>query len=259
MEHLASRPRDERLALPDHTGSSYAAVIGDLHDALKPQRYFEIGVQHGATLAIARCASLGVDPAYAISSNVFGQKPACHLYRQTSDEFFANNNVLRIMGGPIDLAFLDGMHQYEFLLRDFINTERYCEQSSVIALHDCIPTDVHVARRDPAEGTNEAVSAHKDWWAGDVWKTLLILRKYRPDLRIHCLDAPPTGLILVTRLDRHSQVLAESYDAAVREFETVSLAVYGVGRFHADIGVRPTESLWQSGSEPKRLCPGFGP
>ena len=162
--------------MPDHAGSHYLAVIGHLHAALKPQRYFEIGVLHGVTLAIAQCEALAVDPAYTITSDVFGQKPACHLYRETSDAFFAKHSPLTVMGGPIDLAFLDGMHHYEFLLRDFINTERFCKRNSVIVMHDCIPTDAYVARRDVNEAPDGTSSAHKEWWAGDVWKTLLILR-----------------------------------------------------------------------------------
>jgi hypothetical protein len=249
--------RDVRLVVSDHAGALYSAVMGDLHETLRPQRYFEIGVAQGHTLAIARCESLAVDPAYAISTDVFGQKPVCHLYRATSDEFFARHSPGKILGGPIDLAFLDGMHQYEFLLRDFINTERCCERSSVIVLHDCIPTDVYMARRDPNDRTDELRYPHKDWWAGDVWKALLILRRYRPDLRIHCLDAPPTGLVVITNLDPHSRVLAENYEAAVEQVEGVTLADYGVAKFHADIGLRSTASIWRIGDGSKRLSPGF--
>ena len=41
------------------------------------------------------------------------------LFPQTSDEFFARNDVGAELGGlPVDLAFIDGMHHFEFALRD---------------------------------------------------------------------------------------------------------------------------------------------
>jgi hypothetical protein len=255
----AAKQHAGKLVAPDHAGSWYASVLADLHEALSPQRYFEIGTLHGNTLTLAQCESLAVDPNFAIGSDVFGKKPACHLYQKTSDDFFAQYNPLQILGAAIDLAFLDGMHVYDFLLRDFMNTEKYCDRASVITMHDCIPTDIHVARHEFSDQTHAALSPHDDWWAGDVWKTLLILRKYRPDLRIFCLDAPPTGLVVVTNLDRHSRVLAENYDAAIKEFESLSLADYGVARFHAEIGLRSTASIWETGEGQKQLIPGFLP
>jgi hypothetical protein len=245
-----------KLATPDHAGFLYGEVLADLHDALNPKSYFEIGTLYGETLALAKCESLAVDPDFPIRCDVLNNKPACHFYRQTSDEFFAQHSPFRIFNAPIDLAFLDGMHAFEFLLRDFMNTERYCDRNSVIVMHDCIPTDIHVARRDVMDQTHAALSAHGGWWAGDVWKTLLILRKFRPDLKVYCLDAPPTGLVVITDLDRHSSVLAQNYDAAVKEFESLSLADYGVRNFHQDIGLRPTASIWDSGEGPERLITG---
>jgi hypothetical protein len=39
----------------------------------------------------------------------------------------------------IDRAFIDGMHCFEFVLRDFINTERYMSWTSVIVFNDVLP------------------------------------------------------------------------------------------------------------------------
>ncbi len=62
--------------------------------------------------------------------------------------FFARHDLGGLLGKPISMAFLDGMHHFEYLLRDFINTEKHCSSNSVILLHDCLPTDRHVARRE---------------------------------------------------------------------------------------------------------------
>ena len=55
------------------------------------------------------------------------------------------------------------------------------------------------------------------FWTGDVWKLLPILRKYRPDLRLHVLDCPPTGLVAITRVDPASRILADCYYDIVDE------------------------------------------
>jgi hypothetical protein len=152
-----------------------------------------------------------VDPNFRLNTDVLGSKQAVLLFSQTSDDFFATNDVHAILGGAIDLAFLDGLHLFEVLLRDFINTEKYCKRCSVVALHDCIPPDRHVARRDEADRTLGSQSDHPNWWAGDVWKVAAILLQYRPDLDITFVDAMPTGLVFVTNLDPTSPVLESRY------------------------------------------------
>ena len=50
--------------------------------------------------------------------------PNTHIYPVTSDEFFAQEDVGRILGGlPLDLAFIDGLHLFEQVIADFINVE----------------------------------------------------------------------------------------------------------------------------------------
>jgi len=120
-------------------GKNYVHLLTDLHTSLKPERYLEIGVLAGATLALSSCATIAVDPKFRIKTNALGDKPVCHFHQQTSDAFFEEQNPTEILGGPIDLAFLDGMHWFEFLLRDFINTERHCAPGSAIVMHDCLP------------------------------------------------------------------------------------------------------------------------
>ena len=46
--------------------------------------------------------------------------------------------------GP-DIAFLDGMHRAEYLLRDFMNTERFSHERTLILLHDCLPVNARMA------------------------------------------------------------------------------------------------------------------
>ena len=117
-------------------GANYLAVLGRLHTFLQPERYLEIGTNTGRSLALAKCSSIAVDPRFKVEANVIGEKPRCLFYQMPSDRFFRDHSVTQLLGGPVDLAFLDGLHQYEFLLRDFYNTEQVCRPNSIIALHD---------------------------------------------------------------------------------------------------------------------------
>jgi hypothetical protein len=210
-------------ARPDHAGEDYTAVLGRVHAAFQPQTYLEIGVGPGASLALAKCASIAVDPSFDITRLVLSGKRACCFYQMTSDQFFRDHNPTMILGRPIDMAFIDGAHWFECLLRDFINTEGHCKSNSIIFIHDCLPTDDYVGRRDVDDQRLKSRSPHSEWWAGDLWKALMILLKSRPDLRIVVFNAPPTGLMAVTRLNPASTVLADRYFELVDEYSNCTL------------------------------------
>lgn len=56
------------------------------------------------------------------------------------------------------------------------------------------------------------------FYAGDVWKMVICLRHYRPDLDIFTIATPPTGLTIVTGLDPTSTTLRGKYEEAVARF-----------------------------------------
>ena len=77
--------------LPDHAGGSYLQLLQNLHQTLKPRSYLEIGSRTGASLSLASCRSIAIDPTFKLNENFFGSKPACLLFQLGSDEFFAHN------------------------------------------------------------------------------------------------------------------------------------------------------------------------
>lgn len=232
---------DEHV-LPDHAGESYITVLRRLHDIMRPKTYLEIGTHTGDSLVLSRSPSIAIDPHFSCNKNVMLGKPSCFLFQMTSDEFFSRFKPGEVLGAPIDLAFLDGMHLFEFLLRDFSNAERCCRTNSIICLHDCIPSDVYMTTREEADKLRHR-SRHPDWWTGDVWKVPAILQKYRPDLQIYALDAEPTGLILITNLDPQSTVLSRGYFEIVREFGSLDLGSYGIGRYVNSLNMMSSSAL----------------
>ncbi|CAB4862224.1 unannotated protein [freshwater metagenome] len=170
---------------------SYYRVLDLLHQSLNPRTYVEIGVREGdsACLALDVTTVIAVDPCARILRPLAA---GAIVERCTSDDFFASGRISQHLSGrPIDLAFIDGMHLWEFALRDFLNIERSAHPGTVVLLHDCLPPGAVEAQRQ--RSTNV--------WTGDVWKLLYYLREERPDLEVTVLDARPTGLGVIRNLD----------------------------------------------------------
>jgi hypothetical protein len=196
-------------------GPPYLEVIAKLHAHLRPRTYLEIGVDTGKSIAIAlpETRVIGVDPDPKI---VRPLGPQVSIRATTSDAYFAGRDVAGDLGGrPIDLAFIDGMHQFEFALRDFINVEKHCSPRSTVLIHDCFPLNRLTAERE----------RQSLFWSGDIWRLILALRKYRPDLSVNVIAASPTGLGMVRRLDPRSKVLSDRYEDIVREYLAMDYSV----------------------------------
>jgi hypothetical protein len=138
-----------------------------------------------------------------------------------SDAFFSEQDPKHFLAGEVESAFLDGMHRFEFLLRDFINTEKHCARRATVFLPDCLPLTLTMTSRDQNDVPTTGPFA--SWWTGDVWKVLNILEEYRPDLSVKCFDCHPTGLVMVTGLDPENTVLSEKYDEILERYLNVSL------------------------------------
>jgi hypothetical protein len=189
-------------------GFPYFGLLDRIHQHLVPRTYVEVGVSTGRsiTLALPGTITIGIDPAPEVK---FPVRRRTRIFRQTSDEFFAQHDLVRLFGGmPLDLAFIDGMHHFEYALRDFMNLERSSNSASTILIHDCLPIDETTA--DRGRSTNV--------WSGDIWRLILLLREWRPDLRVSVIDSGPTGLGLVRGLDPASSVLWDHYDEIVARY-----------------------------------------
>ena len=185
----------------------YLNFLQRVHEVLEPPTYLEIGIRHGDSLALARSASVGVDPAYEIRPELADELPAdTALFRETSDEYFDRPDPLAPLGGlPAGLAFIDGLHLVEYALLDFINVERHAQWTSVVVFDDIFPSDAEMAAR----------KRETRLWTGDVYKILAILARHRRDLICLRVDTEPTGLLLVLGLDPGSSVLDDRYDEIV--------------------------------------------
>lgn len=110
----------------------YLEFLRHVHEILQPKRYLEIGVRWGHSLGVARCPTIAIDPAFSINQELAAE---IHLFRTTSDEYFARRDPLAPVGGQsFDLSFIDGLHLFEFALRDFIYAERHSRPQGLVGV-----------------------------------------------------------------------------------------------------------------------------
>jgi hypothetical protein len=218
------------LAAIDLPGEDYFRILERIQEHLRPRTYVEIGVSEGESIRLAGpgTRAIGVDPNPRVK---FELGPHVRIVAETSDDFFAHHDVRAELGGlPIDLAFIDGMHQFEFALRDFVNIEALCTPGSTIVIHDTYPLDERTAERERVTG----------FWSGDIWRLVLLLRKHRPDLAVHTVATYPTGLTVVRNLDPGSRYLRDRLDEVIREYLAVDFGVLE-GRKPGDLALFPND------------------
>ena len=187
----------------------YAEILGHIHEKLQPRGYLEIGVRKGGSLALASCPCVAIDPSPDLSQPLPGHQ---RLYEVTSDKFFDQHASKVLAGMHLDLVFIDGMHLFEFALRDFISAERWASATTVIVIDDIFPNH-------PLQASRKRQS---QVWAGDIWKLHHCLQENRPDLLLMPLDTSPTGLLIVAGLNPSNRSLSSQYNPLVRKYREMN-------------------------------------
>jgi hypothetical protein len=223
VEAFDTALRDEQLqeSVRRLPGPAYYRVLKWVHDFLHPANYVEIGINRGVSVDQARPDTpriIGIDPTPNMLP-VIARKPHvanAQIYELTSDEFFERYDLTELLGGPVVVAFIDGLHLFEQVLRDFANLERHSDDRTLILLHDCIPFDAATASRERTT----------DFYSGDVWKAPLALRRRRPDLKMVTVRTAPTGLCLVTGLDRDNRQFERELPEIERSYRDLDFDYY---------------------------------
>ncbi|WP_027183879.1 class I SAM-dependent methyltransferase [Desulfovibrio inopinatus] len=173
---------------------SQSAYVNNVIQIHRPQVYLEIGVATGRTLFSPPFPplSIGVDPAFS-STVPQTEQGTIMVFKMTSDEMFDKGIIDETLSGRhIDLAFIDGMHLCEYVMRDFINTVARCRKGSLILIHDMFPKSIEHASRERTQ----------DVWTGDVYRFGVALMRYNPGFPIAFIgDTAGTGMALVRVVD----------------------------------------------------------
>lgn len=133
--------------------------------------YLEIGVEQGVTFRQVKIPrKIGVDPDFKFdTTSVPGT-----LIQQTSDSFFFRNY------SQFDCIFIDGLHLYEQVKKDVINSIGRLKPGGVILIDDCFPSDDLAALRSHHECVQKKI-ARGDLdrnWMGDVYRVIAWLHDF---------------------------------------------------------------------------------
>lgn len=158
-------------------------VINNLINKTQKKRYLEIGCDLNQVFdKIYANKKVGVDPERG--GNI----------RSTSDVFFKSNSEI------FDVIFIDGLHEYEQIRKDVINSLKFLDKNGYIILHDLLPRtwlEEHVPRLTST-------------WCGDVWKISFDLKKTQGlNFDLLLVDF---GLGIISKKINNIELLSENHD-----------------------------------------------
>ena len=162
------------------------------------KKYLEIGTYQGSSFFPLSCKrKVAVDPMFKIplkrklkwiykdSSNINNK-----YFQHTSDAFFEKHSDFLIKFKP-ELVFVDGLHTFEASLLDVLNSLKYLSKDGLITMHDCMPPNkaASIFANSFKEAIDMKVEGWTGEWTGDVWKTIVYLKKkYEDELDICVFD-----------------------------------------------------------------------
>ena len=140
--------------------------------------YLEIGCDQNQLFSkVAVKNKIGVDP--VSGGNI----------RKTSDVFFKDNK------DKFDIVFIDGLHTYDQVKKDILNSVNCLNENGIILVHDCMPDSLG----------KQAVPRYKMQWNGDVWKAIVDLRQ-KEDLDIYTCEMDQ-GIGIITKKKNSSLLI----------------------------------------------------
>ena len=136
----------------DYNWSNYPSrvqIIQKIINKKKYENYLEIGCDQDFNFSKIKIKNkIGVDPQFG------------GTLKMTSDEFFKENKIY------FDCIFIDGMHIYEQVRTDILNSIKFLNMNGTIIIHDCLPLKIW----------NQIVPRIYGHWNGDVWKAIVEAR-----------------------------------------------------------------------------------
>ena len=194
-------------------------IINSLIKKNNYKSYLEIGVNTPAQQGW-NWVGITVETKHGVDPNVDT------TYRMTSDEFFEKH-----INQKYDIIFVDGLHLFEQVYRDIINSLKYLSDGGVIVVHDCNPVTEITQRRIRVT----------DAWHGDVWKAIVKLRIENPKLDI-CTVNTDEGCGIIKKGSQKLLVVNQSdnvYDYSFLENNRrEALNLISVGEFKEKYNIR---------------------
>ena len=184
------------------------------------QTYLEIGVERGETFTrLGFPYKTGVDPLFAF--NNWAHPGTWHEI--TSDRFFEGEVGIE---DSFDFIFIDGLHHFDQVYRDFTNALEHSHDDSIIIIDDVYPCDEFSTMRDQEECC-EARGDGTRAWNGDVYKAIILLRLFHPKINyatVMDLKVPQTVIWFGGQNPFKSQTYKDELTEVVQNLENADYA-----------------------------------
>ena len=166
---LFNNSHSENLEFDFSNKKSRKQIIQEIIQKKNYKNYLEIGCFSNELFNYVECANkVGVDP---VSGGTV---------RKSSDQFFRDNQ------DKFDCIFIDGLHEYDQVKKDIINSLNFLNKGGIILLHDCLPKNFYA----------QAIPRCQYNWNGDVWKAIVECRTNK-DIDVYtCYADQGIGIIL---------------------------------------------------------------
>lgn len=172
------------------------------------QNYLEIGCSTGGSfLPVNAKYKTAVDPFFNVplrrKVKWLLKEPGNfnnRYFEEESDIFFLNRKTYLEKTGQFDVVLVDGLHTFQASLNDVMNSLRYLNNCGIIIMHDCYPPHRAAAlptKNYPDHREQEGVEGWNKEWCGDVWKTIVYLRRYHQEILDICVIDTDYGLGII--------------------------------------------------------------
>ncbi|HMA52388.1 MAG TPA: class I SAM-dependent methyltransferase [Magnetospirillaceae bacterium] len=201
--------------------------INRLAAALNAHRYIEIGVHEGDTfLNVQIPHRTAVDPQMGPGVGN-AQSDSVRCSHQTSDMFFSQDTLSE----PYDIAFIDGLHVFEQVVRDFSNVILRTHGRSPILIDDTVPNDVFSSLPNEAAATTfrQMAGLSGGAWHGDVFKTIYYIHDFWQSLDYRTIIGSGNPQTLVWRSNKAPRA------PRFGSLETISRMTYFEMHLHSDV------------------------
>ena len=184
--YLAGEKFYKKLNYDWHQYHNRFEIINKIIKKKKYKTYLEIGCQ-----ADVNFSKIQIDKRIGVDPHDGG------THRMTSDVFFQNNN------DSFDIIFIDGLHEYDQVLRDIKNSVKFLNKDGIIVVHDCLPSKIW----------HQTIPQTHSSWNGDVWKAIVECRTFDYLDTYTCIADHGLGIIFnrknKNRLDLESKNFKE--------------------------------------------------
>ena len=151
-----------------HQHQNRFEIINKIIELKEYKTYLEIGCQ-----ADINFSKIQIDKRIGVDPHDGG------THRMTSDDFFKNNNE------KFDIIFIDGLHEYEQVIKDIKNSVKFLSNNGMIILHDCLPSKIW----------HQTIPQSHSSWNGDVWKAIVECRTFENLDTYTCVADQGLGII----------------------------------------------------------------